>query len=49
MAEFLGIAAGGPTFVGLPRSVADEMERWMTEGDLDGFNILDPMPLQSYP
>jgi long-chain alkane monooxygenase len=49
MAESLGLAAGGPTFVGSPRTVADVMERWLIEGDLDGFNILDPMPLCSYP
>ncbi len=35
--------------MGSPSTVADEMERWMVEGDLDGFNILDPMPLRSYP
>ncbi len=49
MAESLGLAAGGPTFVGSPGTVADEMERWLMEGELDGFNILDPMPLRSYP
>jgi FMN-dependent oxidoreductase (nitrilotriacetate monooxygenase family) len=49
MAQSLGLAAGGPTFVGSPSTVADEMERWLNEGDLDGFNILDPMPLCSYP
>jgi hypothetical protein len=49
MAESLGLAAGGPTFVGSPSTVADAMERWLVEGDLDGFNILDPMPLCSYP
>jgi len=49
MAQSLGLAAGGPTFVGSPQTVADEMERWMEDGDLDGFNILDPMPLLSYP
>jgi len=49
MAQSLGLAAGGPTFVGSPQTVSDDMERWMEEGDLDGFNILDPMPLLSYP
>jgi FMN-dependent oxidoreductase (nitrilotriacetate monooxygenase family) len=49
IAQSLGLSAGGPTFVGSPRTVADELERWMDEGDIDGFNILDPMPLQSYP
>jgi FMN-dependent oxidoreductase (nitrilotriacetate monooxygenase family) len=49
MAHSLGLAAGGATFVGSARTVADLMEEWMSEGDLDGFNILDPMPLRSYP
>jgi alkanesulfonate monooxygenase SsuD/methylene tetrahydromethanopterin reductase-like flavin-dependent oxidoreductase (luciferase family) len=45
----IALAAGGPTFVGSPSTVADAMEQWMIEGDLDGFNVLDPMPLCSYP
>jgi len=49
MAQSLGLSAGGPTFVGSPQTVADHLERWIDDGDLDGFNILDPMPLQSYP
>lgn len=49
IARQLGVAGGGPTFVGSASTVADEMERWMEVGDIDGFNILDPMPLQSYP
>lgn len=49
MAQSLGISAGGPVIVGSPATVADQMERWMEEGDVDGFNLLDPMPLSSYP
>ena len=49
VAQSLGISAGGPAFVGAAPAIATEMERWMEVGDLDGFNILDPMPLQSYP
>jgi hypothetical protein len=45
----MGIAAGGPTFVGGPASVADQMQGWMTEAEVDGFNILDPMPPHTYP
>ncbi|CRK16032.1 hypothetical protein BN1723_002211 [Verticillium longisporum] len=29
----------GPVSVGSPKKVADEMEHWIREGDLDGFNI----------
>jgi alkanesulfonate monooxygenase SsuD/methylene tetrahydromethanopterin reductase-like flavin-dependent oxidoreductase (luciferase family) len=30
----------GATSVGTPEKVADEMERWVNEGDVDGFNIV---------
>lgn len=30
----------GATCVGTPEVVADEMERWVAEGDVDGFNIV---------
>ena len=30
----------GPVCVGTPATVADEMERWIEEGDLDGFNVV---------
>jgi alkanesulfonate monooxygenase SsuD/methylene tetrahydromethanopterin reductase-like flavin-dependent oxidoreductase (luciferase family) len=29
----------GPIFVGSPAHVADELERWMADADLDGFNL----------
>lgn len=29
----------GPVFVGGPKKVADELERWVDEGGLDGFNL----------
>ena len=47
--QSLGVAAGGPTFVGSPVDIVDTMLQWTQQGDLDGFNILDPMPLRSYP
>jgi long-chain alkane monooxygenase len=39
IAEFLGVGGMGPTIVGSPATVADELERWADVGDLDGFNI----------
>ena len=39
VAEFLGIGGIGPVVVGSPTTVADELERWMAEGDIDGFNL----------
>lgn len=39
IAERAAIGGLGPVSVGSPQTVADEMERWIQEGDLDGFNI----------
>ena len=39
VATFVGIGAMGPVIVGSPATVADELERWMTEADIDGFNL----------
>ncbi|HKM24493.1 MAG TPA: LLM class flavin-dependent oxidoreductase, partial [Corynebacterium sp.] len=43
--ELLGyLAAGGghATFVGTPEQIADEMQRWVSEGGADGFNLMPP-------
>jgi long-chain alkane monooxygenase len=37
--KFVSIGAMGPVFVGSPTTVADELERWMDEADIDGFNL----------
>lgn len=39
IAERAAIGGLGPVAVGTPEKVADELERWLNEGDLDGFNI----------
>ncbi|RSM00747.1 hypothetical protein CDV31_011672 [Fusarium ambrosium] len=39
IAERAAIGGLGPVSVGSPQTVADEMERWIREGDLDGFNV----------
>ena len=39
VAEWIGIGAVGPVVVGSPTTVVDQLERWMDEGDLDGFNL----------
>ncbi|GAB1540217.1 LLM class flavin-dependent oxidoreductase [Scytonema sp. NUACC21] len=33
---------GGLAFVGTPKTIADEMEQWLTEEGSDGFNIMFP-------
>lgn len=37
--KFLSIGAMGPVFVGSAATVADELERWVDEADIDGFNL----------
>ncbi|KAF4626695.1 hypothetical protein G7Y89_g11465 [Cudoniella acicularis] len=39
LGEGLSVGGIGPLTVGSPKTVADEMERWMEVADLDGFNI----------
>ena len=46
--EFVGVGGGGPVIVGSPATVADELERWMDEADVDGFNLTDPVPPVTY-
>ena len=37
--RYVGIGAMGPVIVGSPSTVADELEQWMDEADIDGFNL----------
>ncbi|KAI1105011.1 nitrilotriacetate monooxygenase component A [Jackrogersella minutella] len=39
IAEKASIGGLGHIAIGSPQTVADDMERWIREGDLDGFNI----------
>lgn len=39
IAEKASIGGLGPVSVGSPATVADELQRWVTEADVDGFNI----------
>jgi long-chain alkane monooxygenase len=39
LAEEIGIGGRGPVLVGSPTEVADELERWVDEADVDGFNV----------
>lgn len=39
IARFVGIGGRGPVVAGGPGTVADEMERWIDEADVDGFNL----------
>jgi long-chain alkane monooxygenase len=39
IANWVGIGGMGVVVVGSPATVADEMERWVAEADVDGFNL----------
>ncbi|KAA9135431.1 LLM class flavin-dependent oxidoreductase [Microbacterium caowuchunii] len=39
IAEYVGIGGIGPVIVGGPATVADELERWIEVGGIDGFNL----------
>ena len=41
LAQRLG-GYGGLAFVGMPKTIADEMEQWLTERGSDGFNVMFP-------
>lgn len=40
MAEHITIGGLGATPVGTPQYVADVMEQWVKEADVDGFNLV---------
>jgi long-chain alkane monooxygenase len=39
IAEFVGIGGRGPVVVGSPETVADALQWWIDETDVDGFNL----------
>lgn len=39
IAEYCGIGGDGPVLVGSPATVADALEEWVAETDVDGFNL----------
>ncbi|WP_088344583.1 MULTISPECIES: LLM class flavin-dependent oxidoreductase [Rhodomicrobium] len=39
MAEWVAIGGRGPTSIGSPKTVADELEAWVNETGVDGFNL----------
>lgn len=47
-AEELSIGGNGAVLVGSPQTVADGMEKWMQEADLDGFNLSPVVQPQSW-
>ncbi|KAI5865261.1 Nitrilotriacetate monooxygenase component A/pristinamycin IIA synthase subunit A [Durotheca rogersii] len=39
VAEFLSVGGMMPKIIGSPKTVVDELERWVEEADVDGFNL----------
>ncbi|KAF7297857.1 Xenobiotic compound monooxygenase, DszA family [Mycena chlorophos] len=48
VAKHIAIGGLGATVVGTPEHVADEMERWVREADVDGFNLAYALMPQSF-
>jgi alkanesulfonate monooxygenase SsuD/methylene tetrahydromethanopterin reductase-like flavin-dependent oxidoreductase (luciferase family) len=38
--RWTGLGGSGPRFIGTPSMIADLMEKWVDEADIDGFNLL---------
>ena len=45
VAEHVSIGGNGPVLVGTPSQVADRLEAWVSEADVDGFNLVSDLPL----
>ncbi|WP_324710766.1 LLM class flavin-dependent oxidoreductase [Pseudomonas citronellolis] len=39
IADYCAIGGDGPVLVGSPRTVADQLQEWVAETDVDGFNL----------
>jgi hypothetical protein len=42
VAEHVSLGGNGPLFVGTPSQVADSLQVWIDEADVDGFNFVSP-------
>ena len=40
MCDWMKLAAISPVVIGTPEQVADQLERWLDEGGVDGFNLI---------
>lgn len=48
MADWVGIGGFGPVFVGSPQTVADLLQEWVEETDVDGFNLAYAVTPESF-
>jgi alkanesulfonate monooxygenase SsuD/methylene tetrahydromethanopterin reductase-like flavin-dependent oxidoreductase (luciferase family) len=48
IAEFVGLGGRGPVVAGSPLTVADQLQHWVEETDLDGFNLTYAVMPETY-
>jgi hypothetical protein len=48
MADWVGVGGFGPVFVGSPSTVADLMQEWVEDTDVDGFNLAYAVTPESF-
>ncbi len=48
IAEFVGLGGRGPVVAGTPSHVADELQEWVNETDVDGFNLTYSVMPETY-
>jgi FMN-dependent oxidoreductase (nitrilotriacetate monooxygenase family) len=48
IAEYVGIGGPGPVIIGSPQTVADELQSWVEETDVDGFNLAYAVTPESF-
>jgi alkanesulfonate monooxygenase len=48
IAEHVGIGGRGPVFVGSAATIADEMQGWVAETGIDGFNLAYAVAPESF-
>jgi FMN-dependent oxidoreductase (nitrilotriacetate monooxygenase family) len=48
LAQFGGIGGMGPVFVGSPERIADILQEWVTDTDVDGFNLAYAVTPESF-
>lgn len=48
LAKFAGIGGLGPVFVGSPSQIADTLQEWVEETDVDGFNLAYALTPESF-
>jgi alkanesulfonate monooxygenase len=48
MADWVGIGGFGPVFVGSPETVADLLQEWVEDTDVDGFNLAYAVTPESF-